>query len=40
MVSDSFTHGTARQRNAWLKKGIAYGDLEHGDSFTPAYSEL
>ncbi|MDY3878787.1 neutral zinc metallopeptidase, partial [Candidatus Cryptobacteroides sp.] len=40
VVSDSFTHGTARQRNAWLKKGIAYGDLEHGDSFTPAYSDL
>lgn len=40
VVSDSFTHGTAKQRYTWLKKGMTYGDIEHGDSFSPAYSAL
>lgn len=40
VVNDSFTHGTAQQRYNWLKKGMTYGDLEHGDSFTPSYNRL
>jgi Predicted metalloprotease len=40
VVSDSFTHGTAKQRHNWLKRGMTYGDIEHGDSFSPAYSAL
>lgn len=40
VVSDSFTHGTAQQRYNWLKKGMTYGDIEHGDSFTPDYNRL
>lgn len=40
VVSDSFTHGTAQQRYNWLKKGMTYGDIEHGDSFSPDYNRL
>ncbi len=40
VVEDSFTHGTARQRRDWLKKGLTYGDLEHGDSFSVPESKL
>jgi ABC-type amino acid transport substrate-binding protein len=40
VVSESFTHGTAQQRYNWLKKGMTYGDIEHGDSFSPDYSQL
>ena len=40
VVSDSFTHGTAQQRHNWLKRGMTYGDIEHGDSFTPDYNRL
>ena len=40
VVSDSFTHGTAQQRYNWLKKGMAYGDLEHGDTFSQDYNKL
>lgn len=40
VVSDSFTHGTALQRHNWLKRGLTYGDIEHGDSFSPAYNAL
>lgn len=40
VVSDSFTHGTARQRHNWLKRGMTYGDIEHGDSFSPSYESL
>lgn len=38
VVEDSFTHGTAKQRRDWLKKGLAYGDLEHGDTFSVSES--
>ena len=40
VVSESFTHGTAQQRYNWLKRGMTYGDIEHGDSFAPNYNSL
>lgn len=39
-VPDSFNHGTSEQRVRWLKKGFATGDMEKGDTFSPAYSQL
>lgn len=33
VVPDSFTHGTAQQRQAWFMRGYEYGDFEHGDTF-------
>ena len=38
--SDLFTHGTSAQRMRWLKKGLTTGDLNQGDTFSPAYSTL
>ncbi|XJS10404.1 neutral zinc metallopeptidase [Aerococcaceae bacterium WGS1372] len=32
-VPDSFTHGTAEQRQGWFMRGYEYGDFEHGDTF-------
>ncbi|MBP3270170.1 MAG: neutral zinc metallopeptidase [Bacteroidales bacterium] len=40
VVSESFTHGTAKQRYNWLKKGMTYGDLEHGNTFELNYNQL
>ena len=37
---ETFTHGTSEQRSRWLKKGLTTGDLQQGDTFTPAYSAL
>lgn len=34
VVPDSFTHGTSAQRAAWFNRGVKYGDLEHGDTFS------
>ena len=39
-VPDSFNHGTSAQRVKWLKKGLTTGNINNGDTFTPAYSEL
>lgn len=39
-VPDSFTHGTSKQRNAWLNKGYRTGDVSLGDTFSIAYSRL
>ena len=39
-VPDSFTHGTAEQRSRWLKKGLTTGNINLGDTFSPAYSQL
>lgn len=39
-VPDSFNHGTSAQRSKWLRKGLNCGDIEQGDTFTPAYSML
>ncbi|AMB94433.1 KPN_02809 family neutral zinc metallopeptidase [Aerococcus sanguinicola] len=33
VVPDSFTHGSAKQRQAWFERGYKYGDLDHGDTF-------
>jgi predicted metalloprotease len=33
VVPDSFTHGTSEQRMRWFKRGMQYGDLDHGDTF-------
>ncbi len=39
-VPDSFNHGTSAQRSKWLKKGITTGNIDLGDTFSPAYSQL
>lgn len=39
-VPDSFNHGTSEQRSRWLKRGIRYGDLSYGDTFSPDYNKL
>lgn len=33
VVPDSFTHGTARQRAAWFRKGFITGEISQGDTF-------
>lgn len=39
-VPDAFNHGTSAQRSRWLKKGIQSGDINQGDTFSPAYDRL
>ena len=39
-VPDSFNHGTSEQRSRWMKKGLRTGDINQGNTFTPAYSAL
>ena len=39
-VPDSFTHGRSSQRVKWLKLGATTGDVNRGDTFSPAYSAL
>lgn len=39
-VPESFNHGTSAQRVRWLKKGLTTGNINNGDTFTPAYSDL
>lgn len=39
-IPDSFNHGTSAQRSRWLKKGLATGDINQGDTFSPAYTSL
>ena len=39
-VPDAFNHGTSAQRVRWLKKGLKSGNINEGDTFSPAYSEL
>lgn len=39
-VPDSFNHGTSAQRSKWLKKGLTSGNLNLGDTFSPAYQDL
>lgn len=39
-VPDSFNHGTSEQRARWLKKGIASGDINDGDTFSINYRRL
>ena len=40
IVEESFTHGTAAQRNRWLKKGMDTGDISQGDTFSLKDSQL
>lgn len=37
---ETFNHGTSEQRSRWLKKGITTGDVQQGDTFSPAYTLL
>lgn len=39
-VPDAFNHGTSAQRVRWLKKGLSSGNVNEGDTFSPAYSDL
>lgn len=39
-VPDAFNHGTSAQRVRWLRKGLNCGDVNGGDTFSPAYSDL
>ena len=39
-VPDAFNHGTSAQRVRWLKKGLASGRLNDGDTFSLSYNEL
>ena len=39
-MPDSFTHGTAEQRQKWFKKGLEAGDLSQWDTYNIDYSSL
>jgi predicted metalloprotease len=39
-VPDAFNHGTSAQRVRWLKKGLASGRLNDGDTFSLSYNDL
>ena len=39
-MPETFNHGTSAQRSRWLKKGIATGDLNQMDTFSPSYNSL
>jgi len=39
-MPETFNHGTSAQRSRWLKKGLYTGDVNQGDTFSPAYSDL
>ena len=39
-IPDSFNHGTSEQRARWLKRGLTYGDISYGDTFSPDYNKL
>ncbi len=39
-IPETFNHGTSAQRSRWLKKGLTTGNVNLGDTFSPAYSSL
>ena len=39
-MPETFNHGTSEQRSRWLKKGLTTGNVQLGDTFSPAYSSL
>ena len=39
-VPESFNHGTSAQRSKWLMKGFKTGNINDGDTFSPAYENL
>ncbi|HXT55636.1 MAG TPA: neutral zinc metallopeptidase, partial [Candidatus Eisenbacteria bacterium] len=34
VVPDSFTHGSAKQRVQWFRRGISQGDINQCDTFS------
>ena len=40
VTPESFTHGTSAQRVRWLKKGLLYGDMSKGNTFSMPYNQL
>lgn len=40
VMPDSFTHGTAEQRQRWFNRGLESGDLSGGDTFNIDYEDL
>ena len=40
VAPDSFTHGTASQRQHWLRTGYETGDIKACDTFSPSYDAL
>ena len=39
-VPESFNHGTSRQREKWLKRGLSTGDMSKGNTFDYSDSQL
>ena len=39
-MPETFNHGTSDQRSRWLRKGLRTGDINQGDTFSPAYNSL
>lgn len=39
-VPDAFNHGRSEQRVKWLKRGLTYGTIKDGDTFSPSYDAL
>lgn len=39
-VPDAFTHGTSEQRERWLRKGLATGDISQGNTYAISYENL
>lgn len=39
-MPETFNHGTSDQRSRWLRKGLRTGDINQGDTFSPAYNTL
>ena len=39
-VPESFNHGTSKQRQRWLAKGLQLGTISGGDTFSVPYSDL
>jgi predicted metalloprotease len=39
-VPETFNHGRSDQRVKWLKLGATTGDVNRGDTFSPAYDSL
>ena len=40
VVPHAFTHGTSAQRMRWFNKGLEFGTIENGDTFSMPYQNL
>jgi hypothetical protein len=40
VVPHAFTHGTSAQRMRWFNKGMEFGTIENGDTFSMPYQNL